>query len=725
MQKHSISLLAVLLASTAADFHSDFDCGSRNMALEFAYTLQPGRPAAFFQVRSKRFLTSARLQRELPFTPPPLPWHPQAIADALNGTPEKPTGCSVEVPSAITAKTASNSRFQGHTAESFAARVAGGNTFWVDYIKGSDSNPGSESSPFKSISVALVAARAAPGWDTIVLRNGTHFLTSTIALGAGDAGLQITAFPGEEAWVSGAVPVTGITWSPYNVSNSPPAWVDYSNVTTIFACPSTPGQGGAGCPFLGTFQTLAACKAAAIAAPGITAYTWHDANQGAWANNCYGRSDGAWSPQQEAGHFSGHLELQPNVWSADLTGFTLTDGAIKGLRSNGSRLQRARFPNWNSEVSFGPNIPQVNWTPQWKPQVPDVQIDLASPVRNTTISMFKTYTAGVGGTCTGSFVPAAGYWCSVNVQGGGSQIWRAPIAMQATQAQLPHTPYANPRGGLIMTWRPGHWASWMMEIGDSVFNADTSVTNFSFAAGPFQGSRGEDGGQEVYMENIFEELDAPGEWFFNETTLTLYLWNNASGSPQPSPLNDGSIVAATLKHLFNVTGSQAAPVVDLSFVGIGLRDTSYTYMDPHGLPSGGDWSLERSAVVFAEGTEGLKITGCVFDRVDGNAVLLSSYNRNTTIAYNEFAWIGATAIAAWGNTYGGDSRMPDEYGLGQDGSAGDQPRGTVVKDNWVHDYAVYNKQSSFWTQFKSSENRITGNVGEYSAYARARASRAY
>jgi hypothetical protein len=92
----------------------------------------------------------------------------------------------------------------------------------------------------------------------------------------------------------------------------------------------------------------------------------------------------------------------------------------------------------------------------------------------------------------------------------------------------------------------------------------------------------------------------------------------------------------------------AAPVTDVSILGLGLRDTAYTYMDPHSLPSGGDWALERSAVVFVEGSERVTVAGNVFERVDGNAVMLSAYNRNASISYNEFAWIGATAIAFWG-----------------------------------------------------------------------------
>lgn len=92
--------------------------------------------------------------------------------------------------------------------------------------------------------------------------------------------------------------------------------------------------------------------------------------------------------------------------------------------------------------------------------------------------------------------------------------------------------------------------------------------------------------------------------------------------------------------------------------------------------------MERSAVVFIENAESVAVRGCVFERIDGNAVLLSAYTRNATIDSNEFVWIGATAVAAWGNTDGGDARLPLGYGL--DGSAGNQPRGSHITNNLCH-----------------------------------------
>ena len=52
--------------------------------------------------------------------------------------------------------------------------------------------------------------------------------------------------------------------------------------------------------------------------------------------------------------------------------------------------------------------------------------------------------------------------------------------------------------------------------------------------------------------------------------------------------------AARTKVLFNVSGTQSAPVVGLTIRGIEIRDTALTYYgtdeaSKHSMPTGGDW----------------------------------------------------------------------------------------------------------------------------------------
>ena len=61
-------------------------------------------------------------------------------------------------------------------------------------------------------------------------------------------------------------------------------------------------------------------------------------------------------------------------------------------------------------------------------------------------------------------------------------------------------------------------------------------------------------------------------------------------------------------------------------------------------------ALERSGAILFEGTEMATVTECLFERLDGNGIFLRNYNRNATLSHNEMAWIGGTAMAAWGST---------------------------------------------------------------------------
>ena len=682
---------ALLLAGAAAlaaaqTVRDDFDCAMRHLALDFASHIQPFRSLSVLE----------------------------EIAAALDGTPEKAPGCAVNASRLAASAPAARSRFP-HISAPPRAPGAGGATFYVA-LDGSDAAAGTLAAPFATLARALAATRATPGTDTILLRGGTYFSQPTQVLTPLDSGLTISNFPGEEVWLSGSAPLpAAAAWRPYNVSNSTPpvppapAWIVEQGMNDVYA-----NAGGA--YEKGKTPTWQACQALCQSDGACRAWTWHDASQGSYALACFFRPDGQWAPVAEAGHVAGYYGVPPqptlpNIWAVDLSGAGVE--GIAGLRgADGARLTRARFPNGFPETKgfMPPAVFRAAWTPQSAPRAPATQIDLPKGVidRNTSVSAFQTFTAGIGGTCE-RFSPPCGYWCSNAVQGGGSVIYYVPTAMQATQATLPHTPYSRPQTAIVHTWRPGHWASWMYQVGGATFDSASGTTNFSFSSGGFQGSRGADSGEDSFVENVFEELDAPSEWFFDADAGVLYLWHNETpGTPPPSAL---VWTPPANKHLFNITGTMASPVKGVSLLGLGFRDTAYTFMDGHSLPSGGDWSLERSAVVLVEGTEGTNISGCVFERVDGNAVLLSAYNRHVEVSYNDFAWIGATAVALWGNTEstgGADSALAEGYG--GDGTSGNQPRFSLIAFNLCRELGVWEKQSSCYTQFKSGFNTVRNNI---------------
>ena len=75
-----------------------------------------------------------------------------------------------------------------------------------------------------------------------------------------------------------------------------------------------------------------------------------------------------------------------------------------------------------------------------------------------------------------------------------------------------------------------------------------------------------------------------------------------------------------------------------------------------------------------------------FERVEGNAVMVSGYNRWATIQHSDFAFLGGNAVVAWGYT-NETSSDPGRPGItlatapqaGVDGTDGEHPLLTTVQ----------------------------------------------
>jgi hypothetical protein len=55
---------------------------------------------------------------------------------------------------------------------------------------------------------------------------------------------------------------------------------------------------------------------------------------------------------------------------------------------------------------------------------------------------------------------------------------------------------------------------------------------------------------------------------------------------------------ATLKVLLNISGSMKRPVKEVIFAGLGFTGSLTTFLEPHGVPSGGDLFCLLSSNVF-------------------------------------------------------------------------------------------------------------------------------
>lgn len=197
------------------------------------------------------------------------------------------------------------------------------------------------------------------------------------------------------------------------------------------------------------------------------------------------------------------------------------------------------------------------------------------------------------------------------------------------------------------------------------------------------------------VENIFEELDAPGEWFFDTEESVLYYY-----PIEGENMEKAVVETPQLKHLFEIRGTEADPVMNIRLDGLQLTQTMRTFMERYEPLLRSDWTIYRGAAVFMEGTERCSLSDCDLYNLGGNAVFFSKYNRNAEVSGSHFTNIGASAICFVGDPQ--CVRSPSfEYSLfvpfdlldREKGPKGNNyPSNCVVKDNLIHKIGLFEKQ---------------------------------
>eukprot|EP00731_Ephydatia_muelleri_P028718 Em0020g362a len=557
-------------------------------------------------------------------------------------------------------------------------------SLYVDAVNGSDSNPGTLSQPLQSLFAAVMLLRSfrpvTTKLVTIYLLPGTYYLTNTITLGPEDSNLVIVSYADEEAVISGGklYNLDGL-WKQY-VNEMGPI---YPGVNAIYDSGVLPGESNYKAQYYGKVGSPGECQQA-CEAQSCFAYTYHDNTTGAYSQMCYFRADGLWVPTSQSGHYSGK---RLTIYVADLTNQNPTP--FNSFFINGRRAVRARYPDGNPETTGLHTNPTgyvsraVRYIPR-PPPPPATEIRIESPVRSGT--HFPTFQVGIGGPVE-VFDPPVSYWGTANPAGGGGATFQTLIGLEYSPDEwFANTTWSNPKTGVVHMFHCGHWANWQFQIEDR--NMEQNLISWSY--GGFQEARGCGSGAEWYIENIFEQLDAPGEWFFDEVNNLLYLYPNGS---LPS-----AGIGTVLDELIRIVGTQDVPVINVTIVNVTFAHTATTFLEPYEVPSGGDWAIHRGGAIYAEGVDGIIIQDCMFDAPGGNGVYLSNYIRNASIEGNEFVFTGDSAIAAIGS-----AQLID-------GTDGNQPRGTKIYSNLIHEIGVFGKQTSAYIQAIACETELVGNV---------------
>ncbi|MCL3781841.1 PDZ domain-containing protein [Prolixibacteraceae bacterium JC049] len=147
-----------------------------------------------------------------------------------------------------------------------------------------------------------------------------------------------------------------------------------------------------------------------------------------------------------------------------------------------------------------------------------------------------------------------------------------------------------------------------------------------------------------FVENIFEELDAPKEWFLNKETNTLYFYPE-----QSVDLTKAKVEVPIMTHLIDIVGTENEPVKNITIRGIDFRCTIPTYMQTKEPLLRSDWTIYRGGAILIEGATDITISGGHFDELGGNGIFVSNYARRINIESNHFEELGASAISFVGS----------------------------------------------------------------------------
>jgi hypothetical protein len=140
-----------------------------------------------------------------------------------------------------------------------------------------------------------------------------------------------------------------------------------------------------------------------------------------------------------------------------------------------------------------------------------------------------------------------------------------------------------------------------------------------------------------WVENVFEALDAPGEWYLDRPQGVLYYL------PRPREvMTSAEIVAPRLSQVVRVVGRPGEPVHDLRFEGLTFAHTEW--QPPADYVSSLQAGIEVPGALLFDYAERCAVTDCGIEHIGNYAVEVNVGCADIEIARNRITDIGAGGI---------------------------------------------------------------------------------
>jgi len=252
--------------------------------------------------------------------------------------------------------------------------------------------------------------------------------------------------------------------------------------------------------------------------------------------------------------------------------------------------------------------------------------------------------------------------------------------------------WAHPEGAILHAMHQGEWGDFHYVIEAVNKNGKVKLT------GGHQNNRPAPMHEKYrFIENVFEELNAPGEWYFDKEDSTLYIYPSGSIN-----LNEAKIEVTKLDRLLEIKGLMDDPIRNITIEGIRFEHVNQTFMEQYEPLLRSDWTIYRGGAIFFENAENCQVLNCEFIDLGGNAIFISGYNRNITIQGNHIYNCGATGISFVGfpsavrsPSFNYNEFVPlEEMDFGKGPKTMDYPMNCTVDNNLIHHTGRIEKQTA-------------------------------
>lgn len=251
--------------------------------------------------------------------------------------------------------------------------------------------------------------------------------------------------------------------------------------------------------------------------------------------------------------------------------------------------------------------------------------------------------------------------------------------------------WKHPEDAVLHIFRSTYWGNLQYRLKDF----DRERNALILGVGGWQISSALSERSRFFVENVFEELDAPGEWFLDTREGVLYYMPD-----EDVDLSTAVIEVSVLKHAIEIIGTVSNPVSNVEFEGLRFAHTETTYLEPYSVPSRGDWSIYRGGCVLMEGASNCQISNCHFEGLGGNAVFINGYAEAISVTGSKFEDIGESAVCLVGESHLNRNgtykcKMCDsEHSWSWDEPSKEYPSRCYIHNNLIHDIGVFGKQTA-------------------------------